>query len=105
MKQILHAVHVHAAPTRVYRALTTRADLAGWWTKQVEIDPEVNGVIRFRFAGDFHPEMRQTTLEPDRRVEWRCVSGHANWQDNTFTFGLDGAPRSRVAMNIESLTR
>src|SRR5947208_11893479 len=35
MKQILHAVHIHAAPSRVYRDLTTGADLASGWTKQV----------------------------------------------------------------------
>jgi uncharacterized protein YndB with AHSA1/START domain len=88
MKQILHAVHIHAAPLQVYRAITTGQQLAGWWTRQVEIDEHVGGVIRFRFAGDFHPQMRQATLQPDRRVEWVCVGGHANWQDNTFTFEL-----------------
>jgi len=22
-------------------------------------------------------------------VEWKCVGGHANWKDNTFSFDLD----------------
>ena len=88
MKQILHAVHIHATPSRVYRAITTGADLAGWWTTQVEIEARAGGLIRFTFAGDFHPQMRQTKLEPDRRVEWLCVDGHTNWQDNTFVFQL-----------------
>jgi uncharacterized protein YndB with AHSA1/START domain len=105
MKQILHAVHIHAAPSQVYRALTTGAGLAGWWTKQVEIDEQVNGVIRFTFAGDFHPEMRQTTLEPDRRVEWQCVGGHANWQDNTFTFALDERKGETLLMFAQHYAR
>jgi uncharacterized protein YndB with AHSA1/START domain len=89
MKQILHAAHIHASPSRVYRAVTSGEGLAGWWAKRVEIDEREGGVIRFTFAGDFHPHMRQTRLEPDRRVEWLCVGGHANWQDNTFVFELD----------------
>ncbi len=31
----------------------------------------------------------QTRLDPPKRVEWRCVGGHANWQDNTFSFALN----------------
>jgi uncharacterized protein YndB with AHSA1/START domain len=89
MKQILHAVHIHRAPSAVYRAVTTTAGLSQWWTTQVEADEREGGVIRFTFAGDFHPEMRQTRLIPDRRIEWRCEGGHPNWMDNTFVFALE----------------
>jgi hypothetical protein len=61
MKQIIHAVHIHAAPPDVYRSLTTGEGLSQWWTR----------------------------LEPNRRLEWLCVGGHANWLDNTFTFTQD----------------
>jgi uncharacterized protein YndB with AHSA1/START domain len=88
MKTILHAVHIHAAPPKVYEALTTASGLAGWWSKKgVRIDE--SGVVHFTFAGDFHPQMKQTRLDPPRRVEWRCVGGHPNWQDNTFSFTLN----------------
>src|SRR5580765_69227 len=88
MKTILHAVHIHAAPPKVYEALTTASGLAGWWSKEgVRIDE--SGVVHFTFAGDFHPQMKQTRLDPPRRVEWRCVGGHPNWQDNTFSFTLN----------------
>jgi uncharacterized protein YndB with AHSA1/START domain len=88
MKTILHAVHIHAAPAKVYEALTTATGLASWWsTKGVRIDE--SGVIHFTFAGDFHPQMKQTRLDPPKRVEWRCLGGHANWQDNTFSFALN----------------
>ena len=90
MKTIVHAVHIHAAPATVYDALTTETGLGGWWTQQgVSVDEKERGVIRFTFHGDFHPEMEQTTLSPRRRVEWKCVGGHPNWQDNTFSFALD----------------
>lgn len=90
MRTILHTVRVHAAPRKVYEALTTEAGLSGWWSTEVRVEPGEGGVIRFTFRDDFHPEMRQTKLEPGRWVEWRCVAGHPNWQDNRFTFRLRG---------------
>ena len=89
MKQIIHAVHIHASPSVVYQALTTAKGLRGWWTEQVEAEERVGGVIRFTFAGDFHPQMKQTALDLNRSVRWLCVGGHANWQDNTFIFSLN----------------
>jgi uncharacterized protein YndB with AHSA1/START domain len=88
MKQIIHAVAIHAAPARVYQALTTAAGLRQWWSTKVEADERQGGVIRFAFADDFHPLMQQRILDRDRRVEWVCVMGHENWRDNTFTFTL-----------------
>jgi uncharacterized protein YndB with AHSA1/START domain len=55
MKQILHAVHIHAAPSAVYRAVTTQTGLSQWWTTRVEAEEREGGVIRFTFAGDFQP--------------------------------------------------
>jgi len=89
MKQIIHAVHVHAAPTVVYRAIATAAGLRGWWSTHVEADERPGGIIRFTFGGDFHPHMKQTLLDPGRRIEWLCIGGHANWQDNGFAFALN----------------
>ncbi len=89
MKKIIHAVHVHAAPARVYGALTTVEGLAGWWSKKVTVEPGVGGLVRFTFAGDFHPHMKQTALDTNRRVAWTCVDGHDNWSDNTFSFALN----------------
>jgi uncharacterized protein YndB with AHSA1/START domain len=96
MKTILHAVHVHTSPARVYEALTTRDGLAGWWSTTVELDEGQGGVIRFTFHGDFHPQMKQTALERDRKVGWQCVGGHPNWQDNTFSFTIE--PRKSEAL-------
>jgi uncharacterized protein YndB with AHSA1/START domain len=81
VRQILHAVHIHASPSSVYDAITTAKGLRGWWTKKVEAEERVGGVIRFTFAGDFNPQMKQTTLEKPRLVAWQCIGGHSNWQE------------------------
>jgi uncharacterized protein YndB with AHSA1/START domain len=88
MKTILHTVHIHASPAEVYRALTTEAGVTGWWTTKASLEPGEGGVIRFSFHGDFHPHMKQVRLQDAKLVEWRCVDGHLNWQENTFTFSL-----------------
>ena len=88
MKTIIHTVHIHSSPHGVFRALTTEAGVTGWWTTKAKVEGGEGGVIHFTFHGDFHPAMRQTQLRETRLVEWRCVEGHPNWQDNTFTFAL-----------------
>ena len=93
MKTILHTVHIHASPPTVFEALTTRAGVTGWWTTEADLDPGVGGIIRFEFRGDFNPRMEQTRLVDGQLVEWRCVEGHPNWQDNTFEFVIRDADR------------
>lgn len=102
MRQILHAVHIHAAPSKVYDALTTEKGLQGWWTTKVKI---VDSVIHFTFAGDFNPQMKQTTLENARTVDWKCVAGHANWQDNTFRFSLNDRKGETLVMFKQDYAR
>lgn len=88
MKTIIHTVHIHTEPEKVYRALTTEPGVTGWWTTQAKLDAGEGGVIRFTFRGDFHPHMKQQKLREPELVEWHCIDGHPNWQDNTFTFSL-----------------
>ena len=65
------------------------AGLSSWWSTEVTADKQVGGVIRFRFLGDFHPEMKIVALEEPSLVTWRCVAGHDNWRDNEFEFRLE----------------
>jgi len=88
MKTILHSLRIHAAPDQVHRALTTREGLTGWWSTEVSLEHRPGGLIRFRFAGDFNPVMRQDDVGAGR-IAWTCVDGHANWANNTFGFALE----------------
>jgi uncharacterized protein YndB with AHSA1/START domain len=88
MKTIIHTVHIHASPDEVYRALTTEEGVTGWWTTEATVEAGEGGVIRFRFRGDFNPQMEQTVLQERQLVEWCCVGGHPNWDENTFSFVL-----------------
>ena len=102
MRQILHAVHIHAAPAKIYEGLTTEKGLAGWWTTQLKI---VGDVIHFTFSGDFNPQMKQSVLDRLRLVEWRCIAGHPNWQDNTFRFSLNDRKGETLVMFTQDYAR
>lgn len=88
MKTIIHALQVGTPPDTVYRALTTEKGLSGWWTTRVSAEEGEGGTLRFTFLDDFHPQMKQDRLEPDRLVQWTCLGGHDNWIDDTFTFAF-----------------
>ena len=105
MRKILHFVHVRAPVTKVYAALTTEKGLAGWWSTRVRARPEVGSVADFTFLEGFNPDMEITALEPDRRVEWRCVGGHDNWRDNTFSFALDERDGGTGLMFVQHYAR
>lgn len=95
MKTILHAVDILADAAAVYENISTEAGLAGWWSTRVSAENEVRGRIHFQFIDIFNPVMEIIDLEPDRRVEWKCVDGHGPWKDNTFRFEIEPRdPRS-----------
>lgn len=105
MRKIIHFVQIKAPPAEVYRALTTPEGLAGWWSRQVHVEPGVGGIVRFRFVEVFNPEMEVTRLEEDRRVEWRCVGGHESWQDDTFSFDLREGDGGTGVMFVQEYSR
>ena len=105
MRQILHSVHIHASPSAVYDALTTAKGLRRWWTTKVEVEERAGGVIRFTFTGDFNPQMKQTALEKPSFIDWRCIGGHPNWQDNTFRFSLNDRKGETLLMFTQEYAR
>jgi uncharacterized protein YndB with AHSA1/START domain len=88
MVDILHRVGVkHAAPDRVYDALTTIDGLAGWWTNDTTGNTDVGGVIEFRFPrGGFDMEVIESL--PDKRVTWKVVGGPDEWIGTTVDWDL-----------------
>ena len=105
MRTIHHVVDIEASGERIWAALTEQTGLAAWWSTQVDAPaPGTPGSrIAFTFAGDFNPVMEITTVAEPTALEWRCVEGHHNWDDNTFRFELvplaDGRTRLRFTQD------
>ena len=101
VKTIHHVVDIDAATQRAWSALTEAEGLAGWWSSRVDAPPAAVGArIRFTFAGDFNPVMEITALDEARGLDWRCISGHEPWQDNTFQFRLAPLEEGRTRLRF-----
>jgi uncharacterized protein YndB with AHSA1/START domain len=104
MKTIHHVLDIDAPAGPVWKALTERDGLAGWWSTKLDTDGAgVGERVRFSFAGDFNPVMEVTGLKNGQELHWRCVGGHPKWGDNTFDFELvpqsDGRTLLRFTQN------
>jgi uncharacterized protein YndB with AHSA1/START domain len=101
VKTIHHVVDIDAGPPAVWTALTTRTGLEGWWSRQVSVEETgARPRVTFTFAGDFNPVMQVTDTEEPRRLVWQCAGGHANWQDNTFSFELASLNEGRTRLRF-----
>ncbi len=88
MVDILHKVGVKgSSPNDVYKALTVREGLSGWWTSDTQGESKVGGVLQFRFGtGGF--DMKVLELQPAKRVRWQVVGGPEEWMGTTISFDL-----------------
>ena len=88
MPEIRHNVVIKTTPEKVYEAITTQEGLASWWAKQTIAKPEVEFVNIFTF-GTFRNEMKITILNPNKKVEWKCINSIKEWIDTNILFDLE----------------
>ncbi len=87
MADILHRVGIKSSLDEVYKALTAREGLAGWWTKDTQGESKVGGVLKFRFGtGGF--DMKVLELHPAKRVLWQVLDGPKEWIGTKISFEL-----------------
>ena len=84
MVDILHRVGIKSSVDDVYKALTTRERLAGWWTNNTQGEAsKVGGVIHFHFNADGKElgffDMKVLELRPSKSVLWEVVDGPKEW--------------------------
>ncbi|MEO6032425.1 MAG: SRPBCC domain-containing protein [Burkholderiaceae bacterium] len=89
---ILHRVGIRSSLDEVYKALTTRAGLAGWWTTDTQGENRVGEVLRFRFSVDGAEiggfDIKVLELHPATQVLWQVVDGPAEWIDTRIRWEL-----------------
>ncbi len=89
MKNICHRLVIKAAPEEVYKAVSTQEGLAGWWTPAATAKPEKDSIARFPFGPDYYKEMKVTTLDPFKQVQWLCLTASGEWIGTTITFDIE----------------
>ena len=93
MVDILHKVGIKAQADEVYKALTTRDGLAGWWTTDTRGEGNVaGGAIEFRFSVEGAEvggcDVKVLELAPGKQVLWQVVAGPAEWIGTRIAFEL-----------------
>ena len=88
MPEIRHNVIIKTTPEKVYEAITTQEGLANWWAKQTIAKPEVGFVNIFTF-GTLRNEMKVIILNPNKKVEWKCINSIEEWIDTNISFDLE----------------
>ncbi len=92
MVDILHRVGIKSSVGQVYEALTTRAGLAAWWTRNTQGEGQKGGSIAFRFSaagveiGGF--DMRVLEAVPAQHVLWQVTDGPEEWIGTRIRFDL-----------------
>jgi len=68
-------IELDATPAEVWRALTQTSLLSDWFEAEAEIEPRVNGAVRFRFGDGSELRGVVISVDPPRRlsIRWRDV--------------------------------
>ncbi len=88
MAEIRHNVAIKATAEKIYNAVTTQEGIEGWWCKHTTARPEL-GFMNIFIFGEFRNEMKVTVLEPNKKVEWKCIASINEWVDTTISFELE----------------
>jgi uncharacterized protein YndB with AHSA1/START domain len=95
---IEHEVWIKAPNAAVFKALTTREGLDGWWGSAVRAEPKIGSVVEFDHGHGDLLRMRITELTEHERVVWRCVSDFvepgnpaSEWLGHRLSFDLTSA--------------
>lgn len=95
-KRICQRLLIKVPVEKVYKALTTREGLAGWWTPETTAKPEVGSVSKFVFGPDYFKEMEIIELQPYSKVKWICRNAFEEWIGTTLTFELEPHAKGSV---------
>jgi uncharacterized protein YndB with AHSA1/START domain len=93
MVDINHRVGIKAPISEVYAALSTVEGVASWWTKETTGDSKPGGTVEVRFSSPAGKEIGSmsfevTELDPDKKVQWRFITGPKEWIGTDVIFDL-----------------
>jgi len=87
MERIYHCFWVKAPLDQVYKALTEKEGLTGWWTKNIDGSGTPGNILTFHFSSGAFNRMKIISIKPNK-IEWECVDGHEEWIGTRVLFEL-----------------
>ena len=88
MPEIRHNLIIKTNTEKFMKLLLLRKGLANWWAKQTIAKPEV-GFVNILTFGKLRNEMVVTILNPNKKVEWKCINSIEEWIDTNILFDLE----------------
>jgi uncharacterized protein YndB with AHSA1/START domain len=92
MADIVKELTIEAATPRVWGALTQPDEIAGWWTDDLSVTPEVGTLAEFRFTQrTFVIQFEVAELEIGSKVHWITRQGPStgHWKGTSVTWQLE----------------
>jgi uncharacterized protein YndB with AHSA1/START domain len=88
MPDILHDFPIAAPASRVFRAVSTPADLDQWWTKRSSGNPTKGAEWELWFGPEYDWRAVVSRSTPDRSFEFKLVSSGPDWLGTLVGFEL-----------------
>jgi uncharacterized protein YndB with AHSA1/START domain len=92
MADIIKELTIEATTPRVWGALTQPEEIAGWWTDDLSVTPEVGTLAEFRFTQrTFVIQFEVAELEIGSKVHWKTQQGPStgHWKGTSVTWQLE----------------
>ncbi|MCG6912560.1 SRPBCC domain-containing protein [bacterium BMS3Abin03] len=96
MPAIKHYLVINSTTKKIYNAFTTKTGITNWWTSQTEIGSKIGDINIFNFGTRYHNEMSIADLQPNKRVEWKCIVGDKEWIGTNFVFELEEKDKDTI---------
>jgi Bacterial regulatory protein, Fis family len=101
-REIWHEIHINAAPSEVYQAITDVKKMAHWWTTDTRGESAIGNKLEFWFYGRLSAEMVVTTLKVDELVRWRVGREVTHETGSDFAlFSLDKIDAQHIRQALE----
>ena len=106
MDSFRYQVEIAAPPVDVYRALTTKQGIQGWWTPDCDVPSAEGELLKVRF-GEMYHTYRIESLHNEQLVQWKCTEHFHNlpgltrfdeWVGTELVFQITDHRRRRPAI-------
>ena len=89
MARVRHRVGIVGDIGKIYRALHEPVGLDRWWSTNSDGTPAAGQMLELHFAELAVLSFSVESLEDNRRVRLRCVSGSGPWLESSLEFRLE----------------
>ncbi len=109
MASIIKELTIAAEPERVFNALTRPDEIAGWWTDDLSVRPEIGSLAELRFSkGTFVIQFEVAELIQSQKVYWISRQGPptGHWKGTSVTWRLEPVSNgTRLSFNHDGFVQ